>query len=51
MVLVLMGMRVLEAMFFVGFAGSVVVVILSIILDIRDFSTPDVASPAADKTS
>jgi hypothetical protein len=33
--------RVLEVVFFVGLAGSAVVVILTFVLDVRDFSKKD----------
>jgi hypothetical protein len=33
--------RILELVFFVGLAGSAVVVILTFVLDVRDFSKKD----------
>ncbi|MGI8769872.1 MAG: hypothetical protein ACR2JE_00370 [Acidobacteriaceae bacterium] len=50
MALVVFGMRFLEVLFFVGIAGSAVVVLISSIDDVGEFFAKDEHAPAVDKT-
>jgi hypothetical protein len=50
MFLALFGMRLLEWMFFVGIAGSAVVVFISSLGDIREMMSKSEPAPAAEKT-
>jgi hypothetical protein len=47
----LFGMRLLEWMFFVGIAGSTIVIFLSSLGDIRELSRKSEEAPAAEKTA
>jgi hypothetical protein len=51
MLLALFGMRLLEAMFFVGIAGSAVVVFISSLGDIREMMSKSQPPAAGEKTS
>jgi hypothetical protein len=50
MALVVFGMRLLEVMFFLGIAGSAVVVLISSVEDVGELLAKDEHAPAADKT-
>jgi hypothetical protein len=51
MSIVIFGMRLLELMFFIGIAGSAIVVFISSIGDIRELSRKSQSTPAAEKTA
>ena len=51
MFLILFGMRLLEIMFFVGIAGSAIVVFISSLGDIREMMSKSQPAAAGDKTS
>jgi hypothetical protein len=51
MFLVLFGMRLLEWMFFIGIAGSAVVIFISTLGDIREMRKKLHEPPAAEKTA
>jgi hypothetical protein len=51
MFVVLFGMRLLEVMFFIGIAGSAIVVFISSLGDIREMMTKSGPPPAPEKTS
>jgi hypothetical protein len=50
MFVILPAMRLLEIMFFIGIAGSAIVVFISSIGDIRELSRKSQSTPAAEKT-
>jgi hypothetical protein len=47
----LFGMRLLEWMFFVGIAGSAIVIFFASLGDIRELSRKSEEAPAAEKTA
>jgi hypothetical protein len=51
MFVVLFGMRLLEVMFFVGIAGSALVVFISSLGDIREMTSKSQPPAAGEKTS
>ena len=51
MLVVLFGMRLLEVMFFVGIAGSAIVVFISSIGDVRELMSKPEPPAAGEKTS
>jgi hypothetical protein len=50
MTLLVFGMRFLEVLFFVGIAGSAIVVVISTAEDIGEFFAEDEHAAAVDKT-
>jgi cell division protein FtsL len=51
MSVILFGMRLLEVLFFVGIAGSAIVVVIATVEDIRELLTKTKHVHAAEKTS
>jgi hypothetical protein len=51
MFVILYGMRLLEVMFFVGIAGSAIVVLISSVGDVREMMSKSEPPAAGEKTS
>jgi hypothetical protein len=51
MFIILSGMRLLDVMFFVGIAGSAIVVLIASVGDIREMMSKSQPAAAGDKTS